>query len=618
MNQQNVGLLETNLKRLRSYLYLFMVFWTVAVCGSLWWAWSNIHEGTNRIAVFVARAHFERDRVLRAWAASHGGTYVPIDEKTPPSKFLEHIAERDIQTPSGIRLTLINPAYMMRLVHEKLSELNGVRGRITGLRPLRPENAPDEWEKKALKSLGAPAHEFHEISEVDGRKCLRFMGPMRAERGCLKCHTKGYKEGDVIGGVAITVPMGYFQQIEHSEIRSLFLSHTMIFGIGMLGIAAGIRSFNKNARDLQQAHDALAASEKKYRTLFDNSRDGVFVTTRAGEMLDANHAVFELFGFNKDEMQGMDVTGYYKDAEERIKFQQAVEMSGSVKDHPIRVYKKDGTPMDCLLTANVRIDDDGTVIGYQGIIRDITGEKRAQEELQSQAEELARSNEELQRFAYVASHDLQEPLRNVVSSVQLLERACSNNLGQDATIYIKLATDSAKRMKTLIDDLLALSRVRTQQVPRVSLDCEKILEETLSDLQTTISETGAVITHDRLPSITGVPGQIGQVLQNLLSNAIKFRGESPPQIHISVSKTPGYWQFSVTDNGIGIEKQYANTIFQVFRRLHTRTEYEGTGIGLAVSKKIVDGHGGKIWVKSHVGKGSTFHFTVPVGPKSGA
>jgi light-regulated signal transduction histidine kinase (bacteriophytochrome) len=226
-------------------------------------------------------------------------------------------------------------------------------------------------------------------------------------------------------------------------------------------------------------------------------------------------------------------------------------------------------------------------------------------------QELLRSNAELQQFAYVASHDLQEPLRNVANCVQILKEDYRNKLDADADQLIHYAVDSVVRMKALINDLLLFSRVGTRSQQFEETNCEEVLEETLTSMRSSIGETGAVITHDPLPTISADGTQLLQVFQNLIANAMKFRRDEPPKVHISAVKNGSEWVFSIKDNGIGIESRHFERILVIFQRLHNRTEYEGSGMGLAIVKKIVERHQGKVWVESEVGVGSTFYFSIP-------
>ena len=245
-------------------------------------------------------------------------------------------------------------------------------------------------------------------------------------------------------------------------------------------------------------------------------------------------------------------------------------------------------------------------------LRDSLSElKRTKEELEQRSQDLARSNVDLQQFAYAASHDLKEPLRGVEGFTKLLARRYKGRLDENADEFIHFILEGVQRMQTLIKDLLAYSQIGTQGMQLQPMESESAVAQALSNLKTAIDEKGAVITHDALPKVTADPSQLGRLFQNLIGNAIKFRGEKTPEVHVSAERKGDHWLFSVRDNGIGIDRNSADRIFVIFQRLHKREEYEGTGIGLAICKRIVERHGGSIWVESEPGKGSTFYFTIP-------
>jgi signal transduction histidine kinase len=244
--------------------------------------------------------------------------------------------------------------------------------------------------------------------------------------------------------------------------------------------------------------------------------------------------------------------------------------------------------------------------------REIDERLEAERELRDKTEALARSNADLEQFAYVASHDLQEPLRMVSSYVQLFEKRYAGQVDEQADKYIRYAVEGAKRMQSLIAGLLEYSRVGRLDEPFAALDTNAALDQALSNLRSAIEETHGRITRGPLPTITGNPDRIAQVFQNLIGNALKFRHpDQPATVHVSAVPHEAEWVFSVEDNGIGIDSQYLDRIFVIFQRLHTRSEYPGTGIGLSICKKVIERHGGRIWVESRVGAGSRFHFTLP-------
>jgi signal transduction histidine kinase len=239
--------------------------------------------------------------------------------------------------------------------------------------------------------------------------------------------------------------------------------------------------------------------------------------------------------------------------------------------------------------------------------------RQAEEKMAQYAADLQRSNAELEQFAYVASHDLQEPLRMVASFTQLLAKRYQGKLDQDADEFIGFAVDGANRMQMLINDLLAFSRVETRGKPLEPTDCEAVLSRTLANLAAMVQESGAVVTHDPLPTVLADEMQMGQIFQNLLINALKFKGGETPKVHIFAQRQGNDWLFGFQDNGIGIDPQHQERIFAIFQRLHRREDFPGTGLGLALCKKIAERHGGRIWVESEPGRGSTFYFTIPGG-----
>ena len=379
------------------------------------------------------------------------------------------------------------------------------------------------------------------------------------------------------------------------------------------GAIAGVSISAVEVTERKRAEAALQESAATYRDLFMNDITGDFVAGADGRILDCNPAFARLFGFaSVEEALASSIVGTYASPADRDTLLERIRKEGRIVNDERFRRRLDGTPVHVVENILGIFDQDGTLVRTQGYIIDDTQRHRAEAALREYAEDLRRSNEDLERFAYVSSHDLQEPLRSIVSFSQLLEKRYRGQLGQDADEYIDFIVEGGTRMQTLIQDLLAYSRVNTaRQEPRPT-DAEAVMAGVERALDGQLGEAGATLTHDPLPRVLADPLQLEQVFANLVSNAVKFRKpDEPLRIHISARRLDGVWEFSVRDNGIGIEAEYFEKIFVIFQRLHTREAYPGTGIGLAIVKRIIDRHGGAVRVESTPGEGSTFLFTLP-------
>ncbi|NOZ21681.1 MAG: PAS domain S-box protein [Planctomycetes bacterium] len=368
----------------------------------------------------------------------------------------------------------------------------------------------------------------------------------------------------------------------------------------------------------------IAESEQKYRTLFEDSLEAMSLI-QDGKIVDVNMAWLKLHGFSsKSEVVGKDVMSLVHEDDRSILARRRQSGTADPKRlYEVRDVKKDGSVVDVeLYSSTLTMDGKPAIITT---VRDISERKRHEREreqlvrllsesnlsLEKMNMELERSNRELEDFGHVVSHDLQEPLRMVGSYLELLAERCGDKLDPEAQEFIQYAVTGAKGMQQLITDLLDYARLDMTEKSSERVDFEDVIEHALSNLRASINESGAVVTHDALPTMTGDASQFGQLLQNLVGNAIKFRSAATPKIHISARQKKDVWLFSVQDNGIGIEPDYAQRIFTIFQRLHSKSKYTGSGIGLSICKKIVVRHGGNIWVESALGSGSTFYFTLP-------
>jgi PAS domain S-box-containing protein len=383
------------------------------------------------------------------------------------------------------------------------------------------------------------------------------------------------------------------------------------------GKIIGTFGLTRDITETKDAEEKLTEERTLLRTIIDQLPSRLYVKDTAGRFVLNNTAHLAALGAKTQaEVLGRTILDFYPG--ERGRQATADDRRVLETDTPMHNQERsdfgsaDGRIRWSLVTKVPLHDVRGKLIGLVGISHDITERKRQEQEAKRNAEELARSNAELEQFAYVASHDLQEPLRAVASCVQLLKKRYEGQLDERADEFITHAVEGTKRMQALITDLLAYSRVGTHTHPFESVDCGEIVADALANLTIAVQESGAVVKHEGLPTLVVDASQLGQVFQNLVGNAIKFRAEGrAPEIAITAKKDGAEWLFAVADNGIGIEPQYFERVFRVFQRLHTRTRYPGTGIGLAIVKKIIERHGGRIWIESEPGRGTTFFFTLP-------
>ena len=373
--------------------------------------------------------------------------------------------------------------------------------------------------------------------------------------------------------------------------------------------------FNAFVRDITERKQTEEI-RSRLAAIVESSDDAIVGTTLDGVITSWNDGAERLYGFGPQEAIGRKIS--FLVPHDRLNEVRSIlerEKAGERVEHFETVRRrKDGSLVDVSLTVSPILDADGQIVGVSNIARDVSARKRA-EELARRAEDLARSNADLEQFAYVASHDLQEPLRMVTSYCDLLQRRYKGKLDEDADDFIDYAVDGAKRMQELVRGLLAYSRVGPLSKTLQSVDSAQVFDRAVANLTVAIQESDAVVSHGTLPQVIADPTQLEHVLQNLIGNAVKFRGDEPPRVRVRATRKGEMWLFSVKDNGIGIDSQYSDKIFAIFQRLHGRGKYPGTGLGLAICKKIVERHGGRIWFDSQPGEGSTFYFTVPAERK---
>jgi PAS domain S-box-containing protein len=384
-----------------------------------------------------------------------------------------------------------------------------------------------------------------------------------------------------------------------------------------VAIVGSLRDINEH----KLAQEALRQSEEKLRSVIDNSLDMIYsLNLQTGRYEYVSPASEKILGYSPEEvtrrsLEESRATIHPEDVQrldENVIELITAKGASTASRIRYRVKHKELGYRWMNDSRSVIYDEENTPLSIVGSMRDITDRKDMEEKLTQAMTELARSNTELERFAYVASHDLQEPLRMVASYTQLLARRYKGKLDSDADEFIGYAVDGATRMQQLINALLDYSRVGTRGKSFEPTNCENILNQVVANLQAAVKESDAVLTHDHLPTVMADATQMVQLFQNLVSNAIKFRSEKKPRVHVGAERNGTEWIFSVRDNGIGIDPQNFDRIFVIFQRLHGRGEYPGTGIGLAICRKIIERLKGRIWVESQPGKGATFYFTIPI------
>ncbi len=495
---------------LKNYTLIFISAWTIFVAIVLSTHFKSIKDATTKMATNEARTHISRDQAFRYWGASHGGVYVPVTKRTEPNIYLEGLVdERDIETPAGKKLTLMNPAYMVRQMSEYYSELYGIGGHITSLKLLNPDNAPTPWEREALMRFENGDSEALEI--IDDK--LHFMIPLLTRESCLKCHgNQGYKVGDVRGGISVEISLAPYYAIERAEYKTHIISYSILWFLGAIGIFFGLKRLNLNIWERDSAYAEL----NLYKTGLEQ-----LVDERTKALKNANNSL-----------------------EETIK-------------------------------------------------------------------EVELANTELKRFTDMVSHDLKNPITSILGMSELLMDRYDDKLDEMGKNFLHRISANTALMNELIDDLLELSRIGSVNVKTEEIEISDIIIQIRLENQKQIADENITIVFDEnIPKVRYSKIRLYQLFSNLIKNAIKFsRDDLPLKIEIGVNSNEEEFIFYIKDNGIGISPENREKIFEMFSRLKVK-EVDGTGVGLAIVKKIIAENKGRLWVESEVNRGATFFFTV--------
>ncbi len=615
--------------RIRRVLVLIFAGWTLVVAASLWWSVKREQNQAERLAVSAARSLFEKDIIYRQWAAGHGGVYVPVTDETPPNPYLDEVSERDVVTPSGRRLTLVNPAYMTRQVHELGRRRYGVVAHITSLKPVNPNNGPDEWERQALQSFEDGVQEAAGVQPINGEPYMRLMRPLITDKACLVCHAKhGYEEGDVRGGISVAVSMLPYTSSALNEIELTVLSHVILWLLGAGGIALGGTDINRRAREIALAEEATKRSEEEWATTFDAMSDWVsLIDVETGRILRSNRSGEGLLGLSARQTVGRPCWEVVHGTTGPLPACPLVKMRETRKLETLELYLEEQERW-IMISVDPVLDVRGEIVSAVHVVRDITAHKKAEDEIRElnagledrvreRTSELSTVISELEAFTYSVSHDLRGPLRVIDGFSRIVIDEHADNLDTEAKQYLELVVANVERMGQLVNDLLALSRLGRLALKRHSIEPREIVQEVLEDLHAAREGRDVEIIVGDLPKCSADPLLLRQVYLNLLSNAFKFtRKRESARIEIGSVEEDGVPTYFVMDNGVGFEMLQADKIFGLFQRLHDVGEYEGTGVGLAIVQRVVDRHGGRVWVEAEPDEGATFYFTL-AGDSSG-
>jgi PAS domain S-box-containing protein len=614
------GVNSHNPIRLRRFVAALAIGWTACVAGSLFW---NLHQTEREIlevALAAARSNIDKDLLFRHWNASHGGVYVPITETTPPNPYLE-VVERDITTPSGRALTLVNPAYMTRQLHEMAKTETQADSHLTSLNPLNPANAADPWERAALQRLHRGEPEVSSMETGAGKAVLRLLRPMRVEEACLKCHARqGYRLGEVRGGISVSVPMANLLVIYAPRISTLWLGHGLLWLTGLTGLGLGNRRLSAQIREWERTEQALMESEKRFRSIFENAGAGMNTITLEGRFLQTNNAFREFIGYSEDELQTrtvFDLTAPEDRERTRHLFDDVRQGRKTTFNYEKRFLRKDGEAVWGAVTTAWQFDAHGTPLHAVGLVQDIT-ELRALENQLRHAQKM----EAIGTLTAGIAHDFNNILTAIVGHASLLEmKMDAAQPLRSHVLQILTAADHATRMT---GSLLTFSRKQPFE-PRL-LDLNEQVERSgqllarliPADIELRITPDAAAVT------IMADGGQLEQALMNLVTNA----RDAMPQggaLSIRVRRVeldatfvqahgfgiPGsYALIEVSDTGSGMDETTRQRVFEPF--FTTKAIGKGTGLGLAIAYGIVKQHAGYINCYSEPGKGTTFRLYLPV------
>lgn len=626
--------------RVGIYALVFAIVWTIVASLSLFWNLSQENQKVLEIVRIMARSHFDKDVLYRRWNALHGGVYVPVSKKTPSNPHLSSsvVSERDIKTPSDRLLTLINPAYMTRQVHELGKLKHGVKGHITSLTPIRPANAADQWETEALKAFERGEAEVSQVLDFEGEAHMRFMRPLITEEGCLKCHAKqGYRVGDVRGGISVSIPIASLWAVKQQQLNAIWIGYIALWLMGLASIGVGFIGLNRRINERERVQQALKNSEQRQGQIVNFLPDATWVIDNDGKVVTWNRAIEELTGIKAEDMLGKGNYEYalpFYGKRRPVLIDLIREWNETYEERYISVEKvgeifvaesfnpalgDGGTYLSA--AARLLYDASGKAAGAIESLRDITDRKQMEKELIQAREAAEAANTAKSHFFANMSHEIRTPMNAIIGFTDIL---LDGDMDENQVDYLNTIKRSGEVLIHLINDILDLSKIESGDLEfeEIEFDPELTIYDVCALIRPRIGEKPIEllchIGNDVPAHVKGDPTRFRQVLTNLMGNASKFTESGEIEISVDLEEEKDdrvKLHTVIRDTGIGIPEDKMSSIFLAFQQADgsiTR-KYGGTGLGLSICKQISSLMDGDVWAESEEGKGSIFHFTAWLG-----
>lgn len=597
--------------RMAPFAWFIAIAWTIILFSSLVKDISSEKETSLDIARQEAKTVYEKDLNYYRWATGHHGVFVPITDKTQPNPYLDHLPEQVVVTKSGLKLTLVNPEYMIRQVYEMRAKSFEALGHITSLDPIRAENAADPWEEEALNAFESGSREVSSIESINGQPYLRLMRPMITEQGCLKCHApQGYEPGDIRGGISVSIPMAHLYELARKKSVSLIFGHLSLWLLGILGIFIG-------SYRIQQSIGEREEAEAKVRSIIENMFDGLIILAEDATIESVNSPAAKMFGYESaiDSLLGEDIailapsittSGNDQGSPAGIR-----KILGSLQE--ITGRKKDSTEFPVEMSVSEM--KFGAHIFFIAVVRDITEEKiRKAEALQ--AGKLAAIGE----LAAGVAHEINNPINGVINYAQIIYDECESEGHKESLDLLAKIIKEGERVAGIVSNLLAFARQQDEENDEIKL--REIIDDSISLLKHQLNKDGiqlVIETDENLPLLHGNPQQLQQVFLNLISNARyalneRYKKVDPgKRIEIKtelVNLGTDYLRTTVTDYGVGIPPELVSRIFDSL--FSTKPPGEGTGLGLSISRELVHAHKGHLHIESQLNDHTTAIVDLPL------